>query len=271
MDHTCATKYPIVLIHGIGYNNNDKYWGRIPQFLKEHGADIHFSTQDAFGSIEHNAGQIKDSAQKILRQTGSDKLNLIAHSKGGIDARYMISCLSMAEKTASLTTLATPHRGIISMDRMKTRADLIYRGLLSAFSLMVHIDGGERNYSLKTYEQLTADYMQVFNELVQDAEGVYYQSYAFDMKNGRSDPAMKVFYSLVQKYEGPNDGLVSVESAKWGDFRGVYSGPGEQGISHPNAVDARKEPVTEKKTGGGVLDITDLYWDIVSRLKALGY
>lgn len=273
MNGTCATRYPIMLIHGIGYNdeNYDKYWGRIPDFLEERGAKIFFGNQDAFGDIENNARQLSLSAEKALRQTGAEKLNLIAHSKGGIEARYMISCLGMGDKIASLTTLATPHRGILSVDRMKKKAGKVYTGLLSLFNFMLRIDGGEKNPSLKTYEQLSADYMKVFNQLVPDVPEVYYQSYAFDMKNSLSDPAMGIFHALVKKGEGPNDGLVSVESAKWGDFRGVYSGPGKRGISHPSAVDAKQRPVTEKKTGGGVLDITDLYWDIVCRLKALGY
>nr|WP_305146649.1 alpha/beta fold hydrolase [Anaerovorax odorimutans] len=273
MDETCATKYPIMLIHGIGYRdgNFDRYWGRIPEFLERHGAKVYFGNQDAFGKIEHNAVQLKASAEKVLEDAGAEKLNLIAHSKGGLEARFMISCLDMAQKTASLTTLATPHRGIISMDRIRQKAGAVYKGLLSLFNLMLLFDGGEKNSSLKTYEQLTADYMKVFNEMVLDAPEVYYQSYAFDMKNSRSNPAMGIFHGLVKRIEGTNDGLVAVDSAKWGDFRGVYSGPGKKGISHPHAVDYGKKALASKKTGGGVLDITDLYWDIVCRLKALGY
>ena len=273
VDDTCATKYPIMLIHGIGYKDEDyeHYWGRIPEFLKKHGAEIYFGNQDAFGNIEHNAAQIKISAEKALAETGADKLNLIAHSKGGIEARFMISRLGMAHRTASLTTLATPHRGILSMDKMKERAGVIYKGLLSFFNLMLIYDGGVKNTSLKAYEQLTADYMNVFNELVCDMPQVYYQSYAFDMKNSWSNPAMGIFYALVKGIEGPNDGLVSVESAKWGDFRGIYSGPGKKGISHPQVVDYGMKALTNRRTGGGVVDITDLYWDLVCRLKALGY
>lgn len=273
MNWSCKTKYPIMLIHGIGYNdsNFDKYWGRIPDYLKNRGADVYFGNQDAFGSIVDNAAQLKNSVRDVLARTGAEKVNLIAHSKGGIEARYMISKLDMAARAASLTTLATPHRGSLSMDKVRANAGPLYKSLLAIFNTMLWFDGGEGNRSLKTYEQLTADYMQVFNELVPNAEGVLYQSYAFDMKNGKSDPAMGLFHSLVRKIEGPNDGLVSVESAKWGDFRGVYTGPGSIGISHPNVVDARQKAVTVKKTGGGILDITDLYWDIVGRLKALGY
>ena len=54
---------------------------------------------------------------------------------------------------------------------------------MALFNRMLTVDGGENNVSLKVYEQMTADYMRVFNMLVPDMKGVYYQSYAFDMKN----------------------------------------------------------------------------------------
>ena len=75
-------RYPIMLIHGIGYKDEDyeHYWGRIPEFLKKHGAKIYFGNQDAFGNIEHNAAQIKISAEKALAETGADKLNPVSYT-----------------------------------------------------------------------------------------------------------------------------------------------------------------------------------------------
>lgn len=268
-DYTCATKYPIMLIHGIGYKDGDfqRYWGRIPESLRERGAIVCFGRQDAFGSIQHNAEQLKVSALRALREYGTEKLNLIAHSKGGIEARYLISRLGMESQIASLTTLATPHRGILSMDKMEKKASGAYRALLWLFNRMLLADGGGENRSLKTYEQMTAHYMKIFNELVPDAKEVYYQSYAFDMKRGSSDPSMSLFYHLIRKMEGPNDGLVSVDSAKWGAFRGVYLGKGKYGISHPAAAASGKEAGRKKEKA----DITGLYCEIASGLKSMGY
>lgn len=273
MDQSCATKYPIMLIHGIGYRDGDyrKYWGRIPSFLKEHGAVLYFGNQEPFGFIRENAVCLKEAAKFALVDSGAKKLNLIAHSKGGIEARYLISRLGMEDQIASLTTIATPHRGICTMDELKARSDGAYKALVHLFNTMLQADGGERNSSLSVYEQMTADYMRVFNQLVPDKEQIYYQSYAFDMKNPASHPAMGVFYLLVKKHEGKNDGLVSVESAKWGNFRGVYTGPGAYGISHPGAVDYRRKAITGRQTGGGLLDITHLYWEIAEGLKVMGF
>ena len=39
------------------------------------------------------------------------KVNIIAHSLGGLDARQMLTHLGMGSRVASLTTVGTPHRG----------------------------------------------------------------------------------------------------------------------------------------------------------------
>ncbi|MEG0663083.1 MAG: alpha/beta fold hydrolase, partial [Anaerovoracaceae bacterium] len=231
----CETKYPLMLIHGIGYDDygRQSYWGRIPGVLRENGGAVYFGYQDPFGSISHNSEQIAQRIEVVRKKTGKDKVNLIAHSKGGLEARYVVSQLDMGEKVASITTLATPHRGIITLDKLQSKRQRGLRHLLHLFNTMLKIDGGERPTDNRIYNQLTADYMEVFNALVKDVPGIYYQSYAFDMKNSKSDPAMGIFHRIIGKLEGPNDGLVSVESAKWGDFRGVFPGSGEIGISHP--------------------------------------
>ncbi len=268
MGQMCATKYPIMLVHGIGYEDQpaQRYWGRIPQSLEESGAKVYFGGQDAFGTVAGNAARLKISVEWALTDAGADKLNLIAHSKGGIEARYLISVLGMGERIASLTTLATPHRGIGSIDLLRKRTEGAYRILAGLFNLMLMADGRQRNFSLKPYEQLTADYMKVFNELVPDREEVYYQSYAFDMRSAASDPAMGVFYRVVRRLEGQNDGLVSAASAKWGEFQGVYPKTGKRGISHPRVVDSH-----QRKKKGSKSDMVRFYQEIAVRLKALGY
>ena len=53
----------------------------------------------------------KEEIVKILEVEGVDKVNIIAHSKGGLDSKYMIENLGMEDSVASLTTLCTPHKG----------------------------------------------------------------------------------------------------------------------------------------------------------------
>lgn len=48
---------------------------------------------------------------QIIEETGCEKLNIIAHSKGGLDSRAMIALTDVAPCIASVTTINTPHRG----------------------------------------------------------------------------------------------------------------------------------------------------------------
>lgn len=110
----CRLKYPILLVHGIALPDDMKlvpYWGAIPDSLRSRGATVFMSNHNAWAEHKVAARILKDRVEQIIAQTGAQKVNIIAHSKGGIESRYMISCLDMADKVASLTTISTPHRG----------------------------------------------------------------------------------------------------------------------------------------------------------------
>ena len=113
-------KYPLLMVHGMGFRDNRVigYWGRIPKALEKCGAEVFFGGQDSNGSVEGNAAQLKKTIEAVLRQTGAEKVNIIAHSKGGLEARYLISTMGMADKVASLTTISTPHNGSVTVDRL---------------------------------------------------------------------------------------------------------------------------------------------------------
>ena len=91
-DRMCATRYPILLIHGTGLGDLG-YWGRIPGALRRKGARVYFGGQDSWATVETNAAALKRRVEDILRTTGCGKVHLIAHSKGGLEARYLVSTL----------------------------------------------------------------------------------------------------------------------------------------------------------------------------------
>ena len=96
----CKTAYPIILVHGAGFRDLriPVYWGRIPRVLKEHGADVFFGEQDSWGSVETNAHALCERIDAVLAKTGAKKVNLIAHSKGGVEARMAASSLGYGAK-----------------------------------------------------------------------------------------------------------------------------------------------------------------------------
>ena len=114
----CRTRYPLLLVHGVGFRDLRyfNYWGRIPRELTRYGASVYYGNQEAFATVVYNAGDIRKKIEGIVEETGGGKVNIIAHSKGGLDSRYAISMLGAAPMVASLTTINTPHRGCRCVD-----------------------------------------------------------------------------------------------------------------------------------------------------------
>ena len=85
------------MIHGVGFRDLKwpLYWGRIPAALAGAGAVLFYGQQDCWARIEDNAKSIKARIRQILDETNSEKINIIAHSKGGLEARMAASSLGM--------------------------------------------------------------------------------------------------------------------------------------------------------------------------------
>jgi triacylglycerol lipase len=244
-DTTCATKYPIVLSHGMGYTDSGKlgigYWYNIPSTLTGHGARVFLSNQTAMASTADRAAQLKTYVNQVLATTGAAKVNIIGHSQGGLDARWMITNLGMASKVASLTTVATPHRGSSVADVL-LGIDSDVGGWLSGLVTEVYLwmFGGQQNAKAAA-QWLSMKFMNnTFNPGTPNMSGVYYQSWSSTIWVPiiLDKLLFTVSYAIINWYEGNNDGLVSVTSSKWGTYRGnqggsIFGG----GVSHVNTCD----------------------------------
>src|SRR4030095_5497233 len=93
------------------------------------------------------------------------KIHLVAHSMGGLDSRYMISKLGMAEQVLSLTTIGTPHHG-------SPIADIVVKGSNPVLNEFVE----HRAVNIKGVFDLTSAPCRKFNDDVPDAPGVRYFS-----------------------------------------------------------------------------------------------
>ena len=270
-DNTCKTKYPIVLIHGAGFRDLKwpVYWGRIPGELGKHGASVYYGLQDSWGSIETNAGAIISRIDAILAETGSKKVNLIAHSKGGLEARMAASSLGYGEKVASITTIGTPHHGSKTVDRLMKLPGSLFSLAAFAVNNWIRLIGDRKPDFMKVCEGFTTAAMERFNQENPDIPGVYYQSFACVMTHPLSDIHLSTANFVLNRIEGPNDGLVSVASASWGDNVRVLRSGVFRGISHLDAIDLRRAPITRARSAA-VRDICDVYVDIVQDLKLRG-
>ena len=114
----CKTKYPILLVHGIFFRDWQffNYWGRIPAELIRNGATIFYGKQQSAQSISVSAKELAAQIQSVIAETGAEKVNVIAHSKGGLDCRCAMQEYGAAKYVASLTTINTPHHGCAFVD-----------------------------------------------------------------------------------------------------------------------------------------------------------
>jgi triacylglycerol lipase len=255
---------PLLLVHGAGFRDftlGVNYWGRIPRYLRERGYRVYFGGTDSWGAIETNAETLRIRIAEILADSGAEKIHIIAHSRGGLEARYAISALGAAPFVASLTTISTPHHGVKIMDiALKIPAGL-YRFAAFFVDLWNRVLGDRKPDFFTSSRELSAIYCEEFNRNNPDLDTVYYQSYASAMRYFFSDPAYMLLYGLIKLTDGKNDGLCPVDSAKWTNFKGIITTAGCFGVSHAGIIDAYR--VSYK----GV-DIPAFYANIIQGLAA---
>ncbi len=264
-------KYPILMVHGMGFRDMKavNYWGRIPKVLEENGARVFYGMQDSNGSIESNAKRIAASLDEALRASGAEKVNIIAHSKGGLEARYLISTMGYADKVASLTTVSTPHNGSVTVDKLIKYTRPAVKLGCRAVDLWYRLTGDKNPDTYSCVTSFETANAEIFNRQNPDSDKVYYQSYACAMKKPSSDILMGVTWMVVNSFEGENDGLLPPSAVKWTNFRGVYYGSESRGISHCDEVDLRRRRLSDG--GGGVCDITEFYLNIADELRQKGF
>ena len=247
------------------------YWGRIPKALRAHGAQVFFGGQEANASVERNARLLERRVRALLAETGAEKLNVIAHSKGGMETRYLISTLKMGGSIASLTTISTPHNGSVTMDKLM-KLGIIMKLVGAGTDVFKRLGGDKKPDTYRCFEQLTTGYMKRFNAENPDFPGVLYRSCAFLMSSPLSDVIMAVPYVGVMLLNGRSDGFLTPPEVTHGEFRGTFTGARLRGMSHCDEVDLRRMRCRVKNTDTGetFADITDMYVKLVSELKELG-
>ena len=109
----CATRYPILLVHGVFFRDFKlvNYWGRIPAELERNGARLFYGEHSSALPIHESARELSLRIREVCERTGAEKVNLIGHSKGGLDCRAALADPQVKAHVASLTTINTPHRG----------------------------------------------------------------------------------------------------------------------------------------------------------------
>ncbi|MCA9620864.1 MAG: alpha/beta fold hydrolase [Myxococcales bacterium] len=248
--------YPIVLAHGFfGFEDFAgagflSYFYGIKDHLAAHGEPLVFTPAvDPFNDSTLRGAQLIAHIEEILAETGHAKVNLIGHSQGGIDARVVAH--DRPDLVASVITLQTPHYGTPIADVALELVDdpnlaAVLDFLVQAVGAPLYDQVGEQTSLALALQQLSSPGMQAFNAAYPDMPGIYYASVAgrSDWHTGGSacqvsgspdfisqfaselDPIDPLLDITEQVLDGgltnpyPNDGLVRVVDARWGEFLG---------------------------------------------------
>ena len=206
------TRYPIVLAHGLfGFDRvqflhwRHEYFRGVPRQLRRLGAEVHLPRVAPSSGIPVRAEQL---AQRI-RALPARRVNIVAHSMGGLDARYAIDKLGLAERVASLTTIGSPHRGTPLLD---VTAGIGKRVGLSVLARTLGVP-------LDAFFDMTTARMAMFNRDVKDVRSVTYGCVIGSVKGGtdRINPLLVAPYLVLAATCGANDGLVPAASQAWGE------------------------------------------------------
>jgi triacylglycerol lipase len=224
--------YPIVLAHGVCRfdivwkdafeidNNDDEeldnlhYFKGIRTMLLKNGFSVYHSNVGWATNVDSRANDLKKDVLKVLEEESCEKVNIIAHSMGGLDARHMMfndrNSGKIHDHVASLTTISTPHNG-------SPFADWGIEHLPHVIPLARKL-----GLDLTALEDLKTDTCESFNydPEVMEFEQACEKHIRFQTVAGKQDiwsvfDPLKVSFFIIEKKEGDNDGLVSVESAKW--------------------------------------------------------
>ncbi len=242
-------RYPLVLSHGFaGFDKVGPlgYFGKAPAALRAAGYAVYVTAVNPMAPTETVRGaQLAHQIACIAQQSGSTKLNLIGHSQGGLDVRWVAGNAGVGQRVASVTTVSTPHRGVVVGDMaaglIPGFTDPLLDAIGALYGVTVGSAGGKAQVRQAAAAMSTGE-ATAFNLAHPDAPGVGYFSWA-----GRSVSSLLVLGHADDKCAGevpnpqrndlirlelaatfgvsggdfiPNDGLVTVASAKWGAFMG---------------------------------------------------
>ncbi len=213
---------PVVLHHGLfGFGEvkagpvQVSYFRGIDRAIAAKGHPLIISRVHPTAAVATRARQLKETILRQLEILGRphDRVLLVAHSMGGLDARYMISKLGMSERVAALLTITSPHRG-------SPVADFCVRHLGDRFGMLRFMTSF--GWDVQGAHDLTTESCVRFNEEVLDAPSVRY----FSISAARPWQKIPAFalpsHRIVFQAEGDNDSIVSVKSSTYGTHLGVW-------------------------------------------------
>nr|WP_276603188.1 triacylglycerol lipase [Nannocystis pusilla] len=232
-----TTRFPIVLVHGwTGFEaiGPITYFYGVTAELESLGFPVEVAVLDPYNSTTVRSGQLAEQLDEFLVAQRARKLDLLGHSQGGIDSRAVVASHGYGDRVSAVVTIASPHRGTYITD---LALGLAPGGVEAALGFLLNFVGAvsaqQKSDAEASFYSLSEHYMQdEFNPSNPDDPRVKYISYTGRTCDAAGflipgnhcqdlvDPLISLGYTVLQLARGDNDGLVTVESAQWGDYRG---------------------------------------------------
>jgi len=203
--NTTPLHAPIVLAHGLfGFGRIGlgpltfwAYFRGIPELLRSLGHRVLVTQVHPTAGIRRRAALLGD---RINRSFPDQPVHIIGHSMGGLDARVLLTDDTWEDRILSLTTIATPHLGSTLADVARRQFGPIYRLLKTV------------GWDHEGFLDLIPERARRWHD-AHPAPNVPCYSVAGDPTPDDVSWPLRRFYGLMSRWEGANDGLVSVESS----------------------------------------------------------
>lgn len=202
---------PVVLVHGLfGFDRIGvpgvklHYFRGIVQHLESLGCHAHAVRLPAAASVPDRA---KILVEKIA-ELGHERVDIIAHSLGGLDSRYALAKLGLAKHVRSLVTIGTPHHGT-------PLANFAHEGPLGFARKAIKLVG----IPLHALDWLSPAALEKFNADVPNAPGVRYACVVGGIREAGTSVSLAIapVHAYLRRVSGFNDGLVPISSQYWGE------------------------------------------------------
>lgn len=101
---------PLVFVHGMGGSRGD--FAPMAFYLRQAGRRRSYHIQfPGSQTLEERAASLAAYVEEVTRVTGEPKVDLVAHSMGGVAARLAIVDHGLGPRLKTFITLGTPHAG----------------------------------------------------------------------------------------------------------------------------------------------------------------
>lgn len=286
--------YPIVLSHGFfGFEDFaglgfETYFFNVKAHLAKQGETMVYTPAvDPFNSSDYRGDQLIERIEMILKETGYEKVNIIGHSQGGLDARAVAH--KRPDLVASVITVATPHKGSKVADIVLKLVDDplaqdVINDVLKLIGAPLYDQVGNETDVFKSLYLFSQPGSAEFNAKHPDAPGVFYASVtgrtakslggadcapdvpqqfvsSWDAAADPTDPLLSLSETILHDGTNkiPNDGLVRVNDARWGIFWGCI--PADH-------LDEVGQLLGDGAGSGNQWNYLDFYTELVARIRA---